>query len=153
MQVERSCVESLLDIQLSGGRVSNTWVTCLSEWNNVWKRTLIPHNMRERHRSFIKDFIAERWARGRLGSWWDNSPPSRRSVAGLRGWTATLGLRHGPDSYGRQQWGILHNGGNSDAATPREGRRSSDCKPLSLGTKKWRYLRRKPRLTTCQQPR
>ena len=25
-----------------------------------------------------------------------------------------------PDSYGRQQWGILHNGGNSDAATPRE---------------------------------
>ena len=26
------------------------------------------------------------------------------------------------DSYGRQQWGILHNGGNPDAATPREGR-------------------------------
>ena len=24
-------------------------------------------------------------------------------VADLRGWTATLGLRHGPDSYGRQQ--------------------------------------------------
>ena len=44
----------------------------------------------------------------------------------------TLGLRHGPDSYGRQQWGILHNGGNSDAATPREGRRFSDCKPLFL---------------------
>ena len=80
-------------------------------------------------------FIAERWARARLGSWWDNSPPSRRSVAGLRGWTATLGLRHGPDSYGRQQWGILHNGGNPDAATPREGRRFSDCKPLSLGKK------------------
>jgi hypothetical protein len=34
--------------------------------------------------------------------------------------TATLALKHGPDSYGRQQWGILHNGGNSDAATPRE---------------------------------
>ena len=29
---------------------------------------------------------------------------------------------------------ILHNGGNSDAATPREGRRFSDCKPLSSGT-------------------
>ena len=41
-------------------------------------------------------------------------------------------LRHGPNSYGRQQWGILHNGGNPDAATPREGRRFSDCKPLSL---------------------
>ena len=46
-----------------------------------------------------------------------------------------MGLRHGPDSYGRQQWGILHNGGNPDAATPREGRRFSDCKPLSLVTK------------------
>ena len=45
-----------------------------------------------------------------------------------------MGLRHGPDSYGRQQWGILHNGGNPDAATPREGRRFSDCKPLFLVT-------------------
>ena len=43
-------------------------------------------------------------------------------------------LRNGPNSYGRQQWGILGNGGNSDPATPREGRRFSDCKPLSLGT-------------------
>ena len=32
----------------------------------------------------------------------------------------------------RQQWGILHNGGNPDAATPRVGRRFSDCKPLFL---------------------
>ena len=47
-----------------------------------------------------------------------------------------MGLRHGPDSYGRQQWGILHNGGNSDAAMPRGGRRFSDCKLLSQGTKK-----------------
>ena len=42
-------------------------------------------------------------------------------------------LRHGPNSYGRQQWGILHNGRKPDAATPREGRRSSDRKLLSLG--------------------
>ena len=81
-----------------------------------------------------KEQSAERWTRVRLASWWGKGLPRRRSVAGLRGRTATLGLRHGPDSYGRQQWGILHNGGNSDAATPREGRRSSDCKPLSLGT-------------------
>ena len=47
-----------------------------------------------------------------------------------------MGLRHGPDSYGRQQWGILRNGGNPDAATPRAGRRSSDCKPLLPGKKK-----------------
>ena len=46
-----------------------------------------------------------------------------------------MGLRHGPDSYGRQQWGILRNGGNPDAATPREGRRSSDCKLLLAGKK------------------
>ena len=44
-------------------------------------------------------------------------------------------LRHGPDSYGRQQWGVLHNGGNSDAATPREGRRPSGRKLLSMGKK------------------
>ena len=46
-----------------------------------------------------------------------------------------MGLRHGPNSYGRQQWGILGNGGNPDPATPREGRRFSDRKPLSLVTK------------------
>ena len=44
-------------------------------------------------------------------------------------------LRHGPNSYGRQQWGILHNGGNPDAATPRERRRPSGCKVLILGKK------------------
>ena len=80
----------------------------------------------------LSKYFAQRWPRVWLDSWWGNGSPSRRSVAGLRGWTATLGLRHGPDSYGRQQWGILHNGGNPDAATPREGWRFSDCKPLSL---------------------
>src|SRR6201993_4190072 len=53
----------------------------------------------------------------------------------MRGRSATLGLRHGPDSYGRQQWGILRNGRQSDAATPRGGRRLSGCKPLSERTK------------------
>jgi len=32
------------------------------------------------------------------------------------------GTETGPDSYGRQQWGILPIGGNPDAATPRGGR-------------------------------
>ena len=41
-------------------------------------------------------------------------------------------LRDGPNSYGRQQWVILGNGGNPDPATPREGRRFSDRKLLSL---------------------
>ena len=119
-----------LRFKFSGGRVSNAWVTCLSQGDNVSKGTLIPHNVFLSHGRNTKDFIGERWTRVRLGSWWGNGPPSRRSVAGLRGWTATLGLRHGPDSYGRQQWGILGNGGNSDPAMPREWRRFSDCKAL-----------------------
>src|SRR3984893_10846789 len=72
--------------------------------------------------------------RGLSACWWGNGLPRRRRVAGLRGRSATLGLRHGPDSYGRQQWGILRNGRKPDAATPREGRRPSGCKPLSAGT-------------------
>src|ERR1700686_1364100 len=74
-------------------------------------------------------------ARGPLACWWGHGLPRRRWVAGLRGRSATLGLRHGPDSYGRQQWGILRNGRKPDAATPRGGRRPSGCKPLSGGTK------------------
>src|SRR5665647_3957114 len=74
-------------------------------------------------------------ARGGLACWRDNGSPRRRRVAGLRGRSATLGLRHGPDSYGRQQWGILRNGRKPDAATPRGGRRPSGCKLLS-GEKK-----------------
>ncbi len=63
--------------------------------------------------------IARGWARVPLASWQGNGLPRQRWLAGLRGWPATLELRHGPDSYGRQQWGILRNGGNPDAATPR----------------------------------
>src|SRR5699024_91124 len=48
-------------------------------------------------------------------------PGAMSGVSGLRGCTDTLGLRYGPDSYGRQQWGILHNGRKPDAATPRGG--------------------------------
>ncbi len=44
-------------------------------------------------------------------------------------------LRHGPNSYGRQQWGILHNGRKPDAATPRERRRPLGRKALSVGKK------------------
>ena len=73
------------------------------------------------------------WGRGPSGSRSGRGRPSRRRVAGLRDRPATLGLRYGPDSYGRQQWGILRNGGNPDAATPRAGRRPSGCKPLSAG--------------------
>ena len=54
----------------------------------------------------------------------------------MRGRPATLELRYGPDSYGRQQWGILGNGGNPDPATPREGRRPLGRKLLLYGKKR-----------------
>ena len=80
-----------------------------------------------------KEQSALRWTRGALASWWGNGSPRRRCVADLRGWSATLELRHGPDSYGRQQWGILHNGRKPDAATPREWWRPSGRKALWSG--------------------
>src|ERR1035437_8650331 len=80
-------------------------------------------------------FFASGGTRGPSACWRGNGPPRQRRIAGLRGRSATLELRHGPDSYGRQQWGILRNGRKPDAATPREGRRPSGCKPLSGGTK------------------
>ena len=81
--------------------------------------------------SLLKNF-GYRWGCVPLDSWRGNGPPSQRWIGVLRGRSPTLELRHGPNSYGRQQWGILHNGGNPDAATPRGGRRSSDCKLLLL---------------------
>ena len=47
MQVERTDEELALD-DVSGGRVSNTWVTCLTDWDNAWKRVLIPDNLLDR---------------------------------------------------------------------------------------------------------
>jgi len=91
---------------------------------------LIRYKTTVSHDTGVKEIFGIGWARDPLASWWGNGPPRQRWVADLRGWSATLGLRHGPDSYGRQQWGILGNGGNSYPAMPREWRRSSDCKVL-----------------------
>ena len=59
-------------------------------------------------------------------------------VAGLRGRSATLGLRHCPDSYGRLQSRIFSNARKGDYATPRGGWRPSGCKLLSRGKKLYR---------------
>src|SRR4030095_3466564 len=134
MQVER---ESPARDKKSGKRVSNTCVTCLRVGDNVPKGTLIPHDIlllnEWRSKLGIARPSAQRGARACLGSWWGTGSPRRRSVSGLRGRTDTLGLRHGPDSYGRQQWGIVHNGRKPDDATPRGGRKSSGRKLLSIG--------------------
>ena len=120
---------SRTSLRASGGRVSNTWVTCLVVGNNSPKGELIPHNTPGEIPGG-KSSGATRGARGRLASWWGNGLPRRRSIAGLRGWSATRGLRYGPDSYGRQQLRILRNGRKPDAATPRGGRRPLGRKPL-----------------------
>jgi hypothetical protein len=54
------------------------------------KSPTIPHRLLRKQSSFGS---ATGWARGRLASWWGKSSPRRRSVAGLRGRSATLGLR------------------------------------------------------------
>jgi len=66
-------------------------------------------------------------------SWWGNSSPRLWRIVGLRGRPATMELRHGPYSYGRQQWGIFRNGRKPDGATPRGGWRVYSCKLLFCG--------------------
>lgn len=82
------------------------------------KAGLIPHTLYGGKRGIERPRVIG-VADGGLASWWGKGSPRRRSVAGLRGRPATLGLRHGPDSYGRQQWGILDNGRKPDPAMPR----------------------------------
>src|SRR3978361_651285 len=118
-------------------RSGNTWVTYPDDRDNPRKLGLIPDVVFGRKEASAS---ASGWARGALACWWGNGLPRRRCVAGLRGRSATLGLRHGPDSYGRQQWGILRNARKRDAATPRGGRRPSGCKPLSGGRKVHRLI-------------
>lgn len=64
------------------------------------------------------------WAYKASGSWLGKGWPSQRRLAGLLGRSAALGLRHGPDSHGRLQWGILDNGRKPDPAIWREWRRA-----------------------------
>ena len=45
--------------KVSGGRVSNAWVTCLIQGDNSWKRLLIPHNTIVSHGTMVKLFGCE----------------------------------------------------------------------------------------------
>src|SRR3954463_4045333 len=118
MQVERTLTG--LPVSVSGGRLSKAEGTRPPVGNNCPKGWLIPHVV-VRSIAPVKPQGASGGACVRLARWWGNGSPRRRSVGGLRGRSPRLGLRHGPDSYGRQQSGILRNGRKSDAATPREG--------------------------------
>ena len=103
MQVEGHHESSLLLLVATGARVRNAYVTYLIQGHNTEKLVLIPHNTKEGILRRGKASAGLGWACGALGSRGCNGPPSRRCVGVLRGRSPTLVLRHGPDSYGRQQ--------------------------------------------------
>ena len=45
------------EVNFSGGRVSNTWATCLGVGDNTGKSVLIPHNIHKLHGMCIKGVI------------------------------------------------------------------------------------------------
>ena len=109
----------------SGERVSNTWATCPEAGDKPPKGGLIPYVIPRGISWTLKGGIfgplTSGWARGLSACWWGNGSPRQRRVTGLRGWSVTLELRHGPDTYGWQQSRIIHNGRKPDGATPRGG--------------------------------
>ncbi len=105
----------------SGARVRNAYTIYLLLRNSPEKFGLILHSIIEWHHLIIKGY-GKRWVCVPLVSWRGNGSPRQRWVGVLRGRSPTLVLRHGPDSYGRQQWGILDNGRKPDPAMPRAGR-------------------------------
>jgi hypothetical protein len=110
-------------------------MTCPEAGGNAGKLALIPHTLPRRSSGAGKPQGTLGGVRVRLAGWRGDGPPRRRSVAGLRGRSATGGLRHGPHTCGWQQRGIFGNGRKPDRATPRAGRRPSGCKPLLGGTR------------------
>ena len=104
----------ILDVDRRTGeyRVSNlplTWGYPVERRPNTRCVSLTASDMKQR-------FSGKGWGCVWLACWRGNGPPRRRSVGVLRGRSPTLELRHGPNSYGRQQWGILVNGRKSEPA-------------------------------------
>ena len=76
---------------------------------------------------------AGRWARGRLAGWWGKSSPRRRSVAGLRGRSATLGLRTAqtPTGGSSEEFSAMDASLTEQRRVQEEGLRIVNC--FSLG--------------------
>ncbi len=109
----------------SGVRVRNAWAICPGVGDNLPKGGLIPDEVVSRMGDGLKAGILRNLSL-------QDEPASHQlvgevtahqglRVAGLRGWSATLGLRHCPDSYGRLQSRIICNGRKPDSATLRGG--------------------------------
>ncbi len=105
--------------------MSNAWVTCPQVGDNSSKGGLIPNVVVCRMAGVLKVGIL-------LDLPLVEGPACHQLVggvtayqglrlAGLRGWSATLGLRHCPDSYGRLQSRIICNARKRDNATLRGG--------------------------------
>ncbi len=105
--------------------MSNAWVTCPRVGDNPPKGGLIPNVVFRRMSELLKVGIRKDLSLG-------EGPASHQlvgevtahqglRVAGLRGWSATLGLRDCPDSYGRLQSRIIRNARKRDDATLRGG--------------------------------
>ncbi len=105
--------------------MSIAWVICLQVGDNLSKGGLIPNVVVRQMLDFLKVGILRDLPLG-------EEPASHQlvgevmahqglRVAGLRGWSATLGLRHCPDSYGRLQSRIMVNARKRELATLRGG--------------------------------
>ena len=109
----------------SGERVRNTWAIYLLVGDNLGKLGLIPDVVFYRMVDLLKVGIfrdlplREEPASHQLVG--EVMAHQGLRVAGLRGWSATLGLRHCPDSYGRLQSRIIRNARKCDDATLRVG--------------------------------
>ena len=142
-----------IQFKASGGRVSNAWATWLFHRDTNWKRLLIPEMTTASHDAGVKGFTGKRWARVWLVSWQGNGLPRRRSVADLRGWSATLGLRTAQTPTGgssREYWAM------EETLTQQYRVKDEGLRMVNFcykGRIKWRYFISKPRQTMCQQPR
>ncbi len=105
--------------------MSNAWVIYLQVGDNSAKAKLIPNvvvfRMKDRLKvGILRDLpLKEEPAYHQLVGGVTAYQGLR--LAGLRGRSATLGLRHCPDSYGRLQSRIIRNARKRDDATLRGG--------------------------------
>ncbi len=100
--------------------MSNAWVIYLRVGDNTSKGVLIPDMVSQRMVGRLKVGILRDLPLGEKPAYHQLvgrvTAYQGLRLAGLRGWSATLGLRHCPDSYGRLQSRIICNARKRDNA-------------------------------------